>query len=116
MNTLLDNIVYISTQMVVLQTLRAGYNLEMECDNEQQIKNFRSNAVLSTIRVILDDLTPCLVYLADCEKGDIPTAPEHLPHIRQLMIDMTIIFDWAIQEVKLKDQRIKLMNLEQQWK
>jgi hypothetical protein len=113
---LLENIIYISNQMVVLQTMRAGYKLELECDNKQEIKNFRSNAILSNIRIILDDLNPFMMYLSQCEDGTIIIPLDQLPHIKQLIKDMTEIYTWAIQEVKLKNQRLNLMKLEQAWK
>lgn len=115
-SSLLENVVYISNQLVVLQTLRAGYKFEIECDNKQEIKNFRSNAILSNIRIILDDLNIFMVYLSNCENGSIKVASSELIHIKELIKDMTNMYDWAIQEVKLKNRRLDLMKLEQQWK
>lgn len=114
--TLLENVVYISNQLVVLQTLRAGYKFEIESDNKQEIKNFRSNAILSNIRIILHDLDEFMVYLSRCENGTIKIPDDQLPNIKFLIKDMTEIYTWAIQEVKLKNRRLDLMKLEQQWK
>jgi hypothetical protein len=112
---LLQNVIYISTQLVVLQTLRAGYKFELECDNKQEIKNFRSNAILTSINIILDDLNPFMVYLFQCQDGSIKVPRDQLEHIRSLILDMSEFYSWVTQEVKIKKQRIDLMKLEAGW-
>ena len=112
--TLLENIVFISNNLVVLQTLRAGYKFELECDNTQQIKNFRGNALISYIQDILNDLEPFMVYLAKCEQDkNIPA--DQQKHLRDLIIDLTEFHDWAIAEIRLRNKRLALIKLEQEW-
>lgn len=113
---ILQNVVYISSQLVVLQTLRAGYKVELECDNKQEIKNFRSSALLTLVRDILDDLEPYMEFLVACEEGKVKMNPNQIPHIVEMMKDLTEFYTWAIEEVRLKNQRLNLMNLENQWK
>lgn len=112
---LIRNVVYISNQLVVLQTLRAGYKLEIECSNPQTIKNFRSNALLGSVKLILEDLEPLMYYLADCENGSIPIDKEQLPHIQDLIKSLTEVYNWTLQEDKLKKSRLALMQLETEW-
>lgn len=114
-SNILENVIYISTNLVILQTLRAGYLTELDCDNKQEIKNFRSGALLSKIREVLDNLSPYMQFLVDCEEGKIPIASEQLPHVKQMITDLTIFYTWACEEVKLKNQRLALMQLEQEW-
>lgn len=112
---ILNNIIYISTNMVILQTLRAGYKTELDCENKQEIKNFRSGALLTKVREILDDLSPYMQFLVDCEEGKVPITSNQLPHIIEMIKDLTEFYTWACEEVKLKNQRLALMQLEQQW-
>ena len=114
-SNILENIIYISTNLVILQTLRAGYLTELDCENKQEIKNFRSGALLSKIREVLDDLSPYMQFLVDCEEGRIAIASEQIHHIKEMIKDLTVFYTWACEEVKLKNQRIALMQLEQQW-
>lgn len=112
--TILENIVHISTNLVILQTLRAGYKLELDCDNTQQIKNFRSNALISEIQSILINLEPFMVYLAACEQNkNIPMDQQEC--LRDLILDLIEFHDWAIKEIKLRNKRLTLMKLEQEW-
>lgn len=113
-NTILENVVYISNNLIVLQTLRAGYKFEQECENTQQIKNFRTNALISYVHDILNDLEPYAVYLAACEQ-DKSIPEDQQKHIRSLILDLTDFHDWAIKEIKLRNKRLSLMQLEQQW-
>lgn len=113
---LIHNIVFISTELVILQTLRIGYEYEMQSSNKQEIKNFRTSAILSAARDILDNLSPYMEYLAECEKGSIEIPANQMPNLVKLMTDAQEFYVWAIEEVKLKNQRLNLMNLEQQWK
>lgn len=113
---ILENIVFISRNLVVLQTLRAGYLTEKECTNEQRIKNFRTDAILDLVRDLLDDLDPYMEFLVLCEEGSIPMHPQQIPHIVAMIKDLTEFYDWTIEEVKLKNYRSNLMELESQWK
>jgi len=113
---ILQNIVYISSRLVLLQTLRAGYLTELDCDNKQEIKNFRTGAILSTIRTTLEELEPYMEFLVACEEGKVPMAPEQIPHIVEMMKDLTEFYTFATEEVKLKNHRMALMELEHKWK
>lgn len=113
---LLKNIIMISTELVILQTLRTGYEYEMQCSNKQEVKNFRTSAILAAARDILDNLSPFMEYLAACEDGTIDIPKEQMENLRYLMKDCTSFYNWAIGEVKLKNQRLALMDLENQWK
>jgi len=53
-NNLLQNMIEISKNLVILQTLRAGYKTELECENQQETKNFRSGAIIDLARNILE--------------------------------------------------------------
>ena len=114
-SNILENVIYISTNLVLLQNLRVGYLTELDCDNKQEIKNFRSGALLSKIREILDDLSPYMQFLVDCEEGKIALASGQLNHIQDIIKDLTVFYTWACEEVKLKNQRLALMQLEQEW-
>lgn len=114
-SVILNNIVYISTHIVILQTLRAGYQVELNCDNKQEIKNFRSGALLTKIREILEDLAPYMEFLSDCEEGKIEIPQDQRIHIINMIKDFSEFYGWAMEEVKLKNQRIALMQLEYEW-
>jgi hypothetical protein len=114
-SVIFNNIIYISTNIVILQTLRTGYKVELECDNKQEIKNFRSTALLSKIREILDELSPYMQFLADCEEGKIYIDPNQIHHVIGMIQDLTEFYTWAVEEVKIKNQRLTLMQLEQIW-
>ena len=115
-HNILQNIIYISSRLVLLQTLRAGYMTELQCDNKQEIKNFRTGALLSAIRNTLEELEPYMEFLVACEEGKIPMSPEQIPHIVEMMKDLTGFYSWATEEVKLKNQRLALMELESKWR
>ena len=112
----LRNVVFISTRLVLLQTLRAGYRMELDCDNKQEIKNFRSGALLSVIRATLEELEPYMEFLVLCEDGRIDIPTDQLPHILDLIKDLSDFYGWATEEVKLKNQRMALIELESKWK
>lgn len=114
-STVLENIVYISNQLVILQTLRAGYKTELDCDTKQEIKNFRSNALISASQDILNYLEPYMHFLAECEEGTIEIPPNQLHNITFLIKDLTEFYDWTIKEVKLRNKRLALMKLEEEW-
>jgi hypothetical protein len=114
-SVIINNIIHISSNLVVLQTLRAGYKTELDCDNQQEIKNFRSGSLLSKIREILDELSPYMQFLADCEKGIVPIEKKQVHHIVEMIKDLTEFYTWACEEVSLKNQRLALMQLEEKW-
>lgn len=114
-SNILQNIIYISSQLVILQTLRAGYMTELDCKNKQEIKNFRSGAILQLVREILDNLEPYMEFLVMCEDGSIPMPAKQKTHIVSMIEDLTEFYTWAVQEVKLKHQRLSLMEIESQW-
>lgn len=114
-STILENIVYISNQLIILQTLRAGYKTELECDTQQEIKNFRSNALISAVQDILNYLEPYMHFLVECEKGSIKIPPNQLHNITFLIKDLTEFYDWTIKEVKVRNKRLALMKLEEEW-
>jgi hypothetical protein len=56
-----------------------------------------------------------MIYLAECEQDkNIPA--DQQKHLRDLIIDLTEFHDWAIQEIRLRNKRLALMKLEQEWK
>lgn len=114
-STVLENIYYISNQLVILQTLRAGYKTELDSDTKQEIKNFRSNALISASQDILNYLEPYMHFLAECEDGTIKIPPNQLHNITFLIKDLTEFYDWTIKEVKLRNKRLALMKLEEEW-
>ena len=110
-----QNIVFVNTQIVILQVLRAGYLTEQALSNDQAIKNFRTSAILDTIRNILEELAPYMKFLAECQEGNYNLKQQQLIHINQMIENMDNFYKWTIEEVRLKNQRISLMKLEDKW-
>jgi len=113
-NNLLQNIILVSKNLVVLQTLRAGYLTELECDNKQETKNFRSGALIDLCRTILESMEPMMEYLVDVQEGRIVVASDQLGAINKIIIDLGDFYSWATEEIKIKNMRMELLQSEYQ--
>lgn len=112
---ILENVIYISSKIVLLQTLRAGYLMELEQEIKQEIKNFRTAVLIDTIQNILQELEPYMDFLMACEEGKIFVNANQRPYIRDMIRDLTDFYKWATEEIKLKNKRMALMELESKW-
>ena len=108
---ILDNFIITSSKIVVLQALKAAYLTEASAiNNPQQTKNFRTAAILEEVRLILEALEEYMEFFAYVEETQYTTLPlDQLKCIQKLMTDMSIYYDWATAEIKLKQFRQDLM-------
>ena len=111
-SNLLQNIIVVSKNLVILQTLRAGYKTELECDNKQETKNFRSGALIDMARNILESMEPMMEYFVAVEEGKIVLPADQRGHAKQLMIELGSFYTWATEEIKIKNMRLSLLNNE----
>lgn len=111
-SNLLQNIIVVSKNLVILQTLRAGYKTELECDNKQETKNFRSGALIDMARTILESMEPMMEYLVAVQEGKIPIHTDQVDAVNKLIVDLGNFYDWATEEIRIKNMRLSLLNNE----
>jgi len=109
---LLQNILVISKNLVILQTLRSGYLTELESVEKQETKNFRSGALLDLSRTILESMEPLMEYLVDIEEGKIMIYPEQRQIVNEMIIKLDEFYGWAAEQINIKNTRLELLKIE----
>lgn len=108
----LDNFIHASSRLVMLQNLKNCYKYELELDNPQETKNFRSAAMLDLIRVVLDNLQIYMEYLVYVSEPPFLIEQHQAENARRLVEELATYYEWAIEEVKLKQLRQRLVSRE----
>ena len=107
-----DKILHISIKLVVLQNLRICYFNELDQDLPQETKNFRSCCILDEIKLILDNLVPYIQWLANIDSGDVIVNKPIRDGVDKLIPDLDEYYQFTLEEVRKKEERLRLINLE----
>ena len=106
---ILNKFIAASAKLVVLQVLRAGYEGELQSNKAQETKNFRSASILNQCRDVLDEVAPLTEFFAVILDNPSLVPGQQYTTIQKLMDDIGTYYEWALDELKLKQLRQSLI-------